>query len=123
MTIDSESWTCRGCGGQFIGHRPVDDTCPGCVAIQVTTEPPASPIRIRGRVHTSASMEKPRFSGARPNSRRDGALGEVLLGDDFDSMVVCYSAAEAKEIGEAFLELASQLQGIETALESAEGGE
>lgn len=41
--IDSESWTCRGCGGPFIGHRPADDTCPSCVAIQVTTEPPATP--------------------------------------------------------------------------------
>lgn len=38
--IDSETWTCRGCGAPHIGKRPADDTCAGCVALQVTTEPP-----------------------------------------------------------------------------------
>ncbi len=28
--IDSESWTCRGCGGPMIGHRPPDDRCCEC---------------------------------------------------------------------------------------------
>lgn len=28
--IDSESWTCRGCGGPMIGRRPVDDLCREC---------------------------------------------------------------------------------------------
>ncbi len=28
--IDSESWTCLGCGGQFIGRRPADDFCRDC---------------------------------------------------------------------------------------------
>ena len=28
--IDSESWTCLGCGGQFIGRRPDGDRCRDC---------------------------------------------------------------------------------------------
>jgi hypothetical protein len=28
--VDSESWTCRACGGQMIGHRPADDLCRDC---------------------------------------------------------------------------------------------
>ena len=28
--IDSELWTCRGCGGQMIGKRPPDDRCGDC---------------------------------------------------------------------------------------------
>lgn len=28
--VDSESWTCRGCGGPFIGHRPPGDLCRDC---------------------------------------------------------------------------------------------
>ncbi len=36
--LDSEAWTCAGCHGQRIGHRPPDDLCPQCVTIAVTTE-------------------------------------------------------------------------------------
>jgi hypothetical protein len=28
--LDSELWTCRSCGGQFIGRRPADDRCRYC---------------------------------------------------------------------------------------------
>jgi hypothetical protein len=28
--LDSELWTCPGCGGQFIGRRPADDICRYC---------------------------------------------------------------------------------------------
>jgi hypothetical protein len=28
--LDSESWTCAGCGGQMIGGRPPGDRCRGC---------------------------------------------------------------------------------------------
>ena len=28
--VDSESWTCAGCGGQMIGRRPSDDRCRDC---------------------------------------------------------------------------------------------
>jgi hypothetical protein len=28
--VDSESWTCLGCGGQMIGRRPADDRCRDC---------------------------------------------------------------------------------------------
>ena len=48
--IDSESWTCQGCGGQMIGRRPADDRCRDCGAQQpvpsqpgVPVAPPASP--------------------------------------------------------------------------------
>jgi hypothetical protein len=27
--VDSESWVCGGCGGQFIGRRPQGDRCGG----------------------------------------------------------------------------------------------
>lgn len=30
--LDSESWTCRGCGGPFIGHKPATLTCAPCSA-------------------------------------------------------------------------------------------
>ena len=28
--LDSELWTCAGCGGQFIGRRPASDRCRYC---------------------------------------------------------------------------------------------
>jgi rubrerythrin len=28
--LDSELWTCRGCGGQFVGRRTADDRCRYC---------------------------------------------------------------------------------------------
>jgi hypothetical protein len=28
--LDSESWTCTGCGGQMIGRRPATDLCRDC---------------------------------------------------------------------------------------------
>ena len=28
--IDSESWTCQGCGAPMIGHRPADSRCRQC---------------------------------------------------------------------------------------------
>jgi hypothetical protein len=28
--LDSELWTCRGCGGQMVGRRPADDRCRYC---------------------------------------------------------------------------------------------
>jgi hypothetical protein len=28
--LDSEPWTCVGCGGQMIGRRPADDRCRDC---------------------------------------------------------------------------------------------
>ncbi len=28
--VDSESWTCAGCGAQMIGRRPAGDRCPEC---------------------------------------------------------------------------------------------
>lgn len=28
--LDSELWTCAGCGGQMIGRRPADDRCRYC---------------------------------------------------------------------------------------------
>jgi hypothetical protein len=28
--VDSEPWTCLGCGGQMIGRRPADDRCRYC---------------------------------------------------------------------------------------------
>jgi hypothetical protein len=28
--LDSELWTCLGCGGQMIGRRPADDRCRYC---------------------------------------------------------------------------------------------
>jgi hypothetical protein len=30
--LDSESWQCAGCGGQFIGNRTPDDLCGPCIA-------------------------------------------------------------------------------------------
>jgi hypothetical protein len=30
VVLDSEAWTCRGCGGQMIGHRPPNDRCRQC---------------------------------------------------------------------------------------------
>jgi hypothetical protein len=32
--VDSEPWTCQGCGGQFIGRRPEGDRCKECRAVQ-----------------------------------------------------------------------------------------
>ena len=29
--VDSETWTCRGCGAPMIGRRPAHDLCPDCV--------------------------------------------------------------------------------------------
>lgn len=30
--VDSESWTCGGCGGPMIGRRPADDRCRDCAS-------------------------------------------------------------------------------------------
>jgi hypothetical protein len=32
MRLDSEPWTCRQCGGDFIGHKPDDLICGPCAA-------------------------------------------------------------------------------------------
>ena len=32
MKLDSESWSCRQCGGHFIGRKPDDLTCGPCAA-------------------------------------------------------------------------------------------
>jgi len=33
--IDSEAWTCSGCGGQMIGSRTPDDLCGPCIAARL----------------------------------------------------------------------------------------
>ena len=38
--VDSESWTCAGCGGQMIGHRPADDLCADCRASRPVADRP-----------------------------------------------------------------------------------
>jgi hypothetical protein len=32
MQLDSELWTCRQCGGDFIGRKPASLTCGPCAA-------------------------------------------------------------------------------------------
>jgi hypothetical protein len=34
MNLDSQSWTCRGCGGGFIGRKPLGLICTQCTASQ-----------------------------------------------------------------------------------------
>ena len=40
--IDSEPWTCTGCGAPMIGQRTPDDMCRSCIRVALITEP-ASP--------------------------------------------------------------------------------
>jgi len=34
--IDSEAWTCSGCGGQMIGSRTPDNLCGPCIAARLS---------------------------------------------------------------------------------------
>ena len=50
--IDSEPWTCAGCGAPMIGRRAPDDRCCSCIRLALITEPAAPGPAAAGPFHT-----------------------------------------------------------------------
>src|SRR5258706_4614898 len=75
--IDSESWTCQQCHGQFIGNRTPDDLCGPCIAHRLAEPIPRLDVPMTGallsELHPGWTIVRDESLGAWTGERRRGS--------------------------------------------------